>query len=98
MRGEPFKQCGCRGADGRQLGRRCPRLTERTHGAWYYRYSEPAGPDGRRRQPKTGPFPTKTAADNDRISQLDLGNQGSGAFRDRLIWSGFAGAARGGNS
>lgn len=85
MRGEPFKQCGCRGSDGKQLGRRCPRLEERSHGAWYYRYSEPAGPDGRRRQPKAGPFPTKSVAENDRIAQLDRLNKGLHGFADRTL-------------
>jgi integrase len=85
VRGEPFKQCGCRGSDGKQLGRRCPRLDERSHGAWYYRYSEPAGPDGRRRQPKAGPFPTKTAANTDRITRLDQLNKGVHALADRTL-------------
>ncbi len=85
MRGEPFKQCGCRGPDGRQLGKHCPRLEERGHGAWYYRFSEPAGPDGRRRQPKAGPFPTKTAAKNDRITRLDQLNKGLHAIADRTL-------------
>jgi hypothetical protein len=76
MRGEPFKRCGCKDEQRRDLGRRCPRLTERGHGAWFYRYSEPTSPDGRRRQPLVGPFPNKTAAAKDRVDRLSRLNQG----------------------
>lgn len=58
----PWKECSCRDAAGRRLHRRCPRLTEKNHGAWYARYEAPRGPDGKRRQPLLGPFPTRRAA------------------------------------
>jgi hypothetical protein len=33
-----FKQCSCReAATGRRVGVRCPRLSERGHGSWYFR-------------------------------------------------------------
>jgi integrase len=82
-RGEPFKRCGCKDEQRRDLGRRCPRLTERGHGAWFYRYSEPTSPDGRRRQPLVGPFPNKTAAAKDRVDRLSRLNQGLPTAADR---------------
>ena len=83
MRGEPFKRCGCKDAARRDLGRRCPRLQERSHGGWFYRYSEPPGPDGKRRQPLVGPFPTKTAAAQDRVDRLNRRNKGLPTAVDR---------------
>jgi len=83
MRGEPFKRCGCKDDARRDLGRRCPRLKERGHGGWFYRYSEPPGPDGKRRQPLVEPFPTKTAADKDRVDRLSRLNQGLPTGVDR---------------
>jgi hypothetical protein len=83
MRGEPFKRCGCKDAQRRNLHQRCPRLKERGHGGWYYRYSEPTGPDGKRRQPIVGPFPTKTAAAQDRIDRLNRLNKGLPTAVDR---------------
>jgi integrase len=85
MRGQPSKRCTCRGPDGKQLGNQCPRLTERHHGAWYYRYSEPAGPDGHRRQPRIGPFPTKKDADTDRLARLTQLHQGLAPLTDRTL-------------
>jgi integrase len=91
MRGEPFKRCGCKDDQRRDLGRRCPRLKERDHGSWFYRYSEPPGPDGRRRQPLVGPFSTKTAAAKDRVDRLSRLNQGlpTGVDRTTMIAEDF---------
>ncbi len=44
------------------LGSRCPDLGKKGHGAWYVRYEAPVGEDGRRRQPRLGPFATKKEA------------------------------------
>jgi integrase len=85
VKGEPFKKCGCKDANRRNLNQHCPRLSERNHGAWYYRYSEPAGPDGVRRQPLIGPFPTKTAAATDRIERLNRAAKGLPSYTDRRI-------------
>jgi integrase len=54
-------RCGCRGGDGKKLGKGCPSYGKRGHGAFYPRISI-VGPDGRRRQPTLGGFPTITAA------------------------------------
>lgn len=85
MRGAPFKRCGCKDANRKNLNSRCPRLKERDHGGWYYRYSEPAGPDGKRRQPIIGPFQTKKAAEADQIERLDKLNKGLYGIADRSL-------------
>ena len=69
----PFRACSCRGPTttgpdgrkrpGRLLGKSCPKLkTDSRHGGWYGRYEAPPGPDGRRRQPRIGPFSTEREA------------------------------------
>lgn len=55
------KKCNCRDG-GRKLGNECPLLGRRDHGAWWFRYEAPSGPDGKRRRPWAGPFPTKSKA------------------------------------
>lgn len=67
----PYRACSCRapsttGPDGRKkpgklLGKQCPELVKKGHGAWYARYEAPPGADGKRRQPRIGPFPTEKA-------------------------------------
>jgi integrase len=69
---KPYRACNCRepatiGPDGRKwpgklLGKACPRLGQKGHGAWYVRYEAPADADGKRRQPRLGPFATEKAA------------------------------------
>jgi integrase len=85
LKGEPFKKCGCKDANRKSINQTCPRLSERNHGAWYYRYSEPAGPDEIRRQPLIGPFPTKTTAATDRIERLNRVAKGLPSYTDRKI-------------
>jgi hypothetical protein len=34
-----FKRCGCRDDNRRRLEQSCPRLTERSHGTWYFHCS-----------------------------------------------------------
>jgi integrase len=85
MKGEPFKRCGCKDSDRKNLNHQCPRLGERGHGAWFYRYSEPQGSEGARRQPIIGPFPTKTAATTDRIERLNRVTKGLPSYTDRKI-------------
>lgn len=58
----PTKKCNCRDDQGRKLGQKCPLLAKRDHGAWWVRYEAPPGPDGKRRRPWAGPYPTKTRA------------------------------------
>ena len=60
---EPYRECWCRDPEtGRPLGRSCPKLGQKGHGAWYAQYEAPRGADGRRRRPRIGPYPTKKAA------------------------------------
>ncbi|WP_306282755.1 hypothetical protein [Frankia sp. ACN10a] len=35
------RRCGCRDADGKQLGKRCPKLKRKDHGRWTYRIQVP---------------------------------------------------------
>jgi hypothetical protein len=54
-------RCGCRGDDGKKLGKNCPSYGKRGHGAFYPRVSV-IGADGKRRWTTLGGHPTKTAA------------------------------------
>ncbi|WUH97760.1 site-specific integrase [Spirillospora sp. NBC_00431] len=56
---KPYKACWCRDGGGRLLGKKCPALGKRSHGKWYGRYEAPPGPDGKRRQPRVGPYDTE---------------------------------------
>jgi hypothetical protein len=35
-RGRVYRRCACRGSNGKQLGTRCPKLTNARHGTWAY--------------------------------------------------------------
>jgi hypothetical protein len=55
----PFRACSCRDPQTKKLlGKQCPQLASPEHGKWYARYERQATPDGRRRQPRVGPFDT----------------------------------------
>jgi hypothetical protein len=58
-----FKRCGCvtqeMGGGGES---RCPRLSRRGHGSWYFVLELPASGEGAGRQYKRGGFRTKAAA------------------------------------
>lgn len=68
----PYRNCNCRapattGPDGKRqpgklLGSRCPDLGKKGHGAWFVRFEAPADADGKRRQPRLGPFVTEREA------------------------------------
>jgi hypothetical protein len=60
-----YRRCGCRDANGKQLARACPQLTQDAkHGSWAYYYSNGTDPrTGKRRQFTKGGFPTRKAAD-----------------------------------
>ncbi|MEV0387905.1 site-specific integrase [Nonomuraea sp. NPDC050643] len=62
---KPVKRCNCRDGNGKLLGKACPRLTKRDHGAWWQRYEAPRGPNGERRRPWAGPYKTKTEAERE---------------------------------
>jgi len=46
-RGRVYRRCGCRDEHGRQLGTRCPLLTNPRHGNWAFAVDMPS-PDGKR--------------------------------------------------
>ncbi|MDF5758555.1 site-specific integrase [Spongiactinospora sp. TRM90649] len=62
----PIKMCNCRDEiTSKKLGQKCPLLSKRDHGAWWFRYEAPPGSDGKRRRPWAGPYPNKTLAEKD---------------------------------
>jgi integrase len=57
---KPYKACSCRDPEmKRLLGKKCPDLGKKGHGGWYARYEAPKSADGKRRQPRIGPFDTE---------------------------------------
>ncbi|GAA2621951.1 tyrosine-type recombinase/integrase [Actinomadura fulvescens] len=72
MKGAVFKRCGCRNpATGKVYAEgKCPDLEKKKHGSWWARYDAPASADGKRRRPRIGPFPTKTAAEDALADEL----------------------------
>jgi integrase len=83
VRGSTFQRCGCRNADGRQLGARCPRLGHKGHGSWWFRYDSPRSADGRRKQVKVGPFESRRDAESAMTAVLDRINKGTHIESDR---------------
>ena len=79
---KPYRSCACRDpVTGRQLpAARCPRLAAKGHGGWYVRFEAPAGADGKRRQPRLGPFGTEKAAKDALVDVL--GDVRSGTHTD----------------
>ena len=60
--GSVFRRCGCRDqGTGRLLGVRCPRLSSRRHGTWYFSVELPSR-SGDRRRVRRGGFASKSAA------------------------------------
>jgi integrase len=58
---KPYKACSCRDPETKRLlGKKCPDLPKKGHGAWYARYEAPKSASGNRRQPRVGPFDTET--------------------------------------
>lgn len=80
MRGSVYQRCFCRDPQTRRpLGRKCPKLKAKGHAAgWFFRYDAPRGPDGRRRQPEVGPFPTQKAAEEELAAALARLGGGAG--------------------
>lgn len=73
-------RCGCRGADGKKLGKNCPDYGRRGHGAYYPRVSVTVGK--KRTQPTLGGFRTITEARKARDKAL--AEKESGFDLDRL--------------
>ncbi|GAB3804342.1 hypothetical protein [Micromonospora zhanjiangensis] len=59
-RGRVYRRCACRGADGKQLGARCPKLTNARHGTWTYAVDLPTL--DRSKTMRRGGFSTKAEA------------------------------------
>src|SRR5258708_229411 len=80
MQGSTFRRCGCRDQQtGKQLGRACPKLTQRRHGTWGWRQEIPADEGGKRRTLRRSGFDTKTdaQAELDKIrALLDIADDG----------------------
>ena len=76
--------CFCRDpGTGKALGKQCPKL-KKGHAKWYFRYEAPAGASGKRRQPRIGPFDTKTAAEEELNATLAR-IAGGGQVQDRSL-------------
>ncbi|WP_435601260.1 tyrosine-type recombinase/integrase [Streptomyces sp. C10-9-1] len=57
---KPYKACSCRDPQTKKLlGKKCPQLGKKGHGAWYARYEAPPSAEGKRRQPRIGPYDTE---------------------------------------
>lgn len=84
MSADITRRCGCRDDVGKQLGAKCPRLSDPKHGTWAYSISAgfvmKPGPDGKmrrvRQRVRVGGFSTQRAAQtarNKAAVQLDQG-------------------------
>jgi integrase len=76
MKGATYKRCGCRGEDGRQLGKACPRLGAKGHGRWYYVLDVGTDERGRRKQKKKGSFATRAEAEQKLREAMGRADQG----------------------
>lgn len=57
---KPYRACSCRDSETRKLlGKKCPDLPKKGHGGWFARYEAPRAADGKRRQPRIGPYDTE---------------------------------------
>lgn len=57
---KPYKACSCRDPETKRLlGKQCPNISKKGHGGWYARYEAPKSADGKRRQPRIGPYDTE---------------------------------------
>jgi integrase len=78
---KPYRSCSCRDpGTGKQLSRKCERLSAKNHGAWFVRFEAPPAADGKRRQPRLGPFATEKAAKDALVDVL--GDVRSGTHTD----------------
>lgn len=74
---KPYRACSCRDPQtGRLLGKSCPVLGTKGHGAWYARYEAPRDADGRRHQPRIGPFATERECRDALLAALGRVGQG----------------------
>lgn len=81
--GSVYQRCGCRGPDGRQLGRRCPALSKETHGTWTVDLWLPGGTGlGKARRLRSGGYRTRAEADRARkaLVRAPAGRQRAAAW------------------
>lgn len=65
---KPYKSCSCRDPETKKLlGKKCPDLSKKGHGGWFARYEAPKSANGKRRQPRIGPY------DTERECKVELG-------------------------
>ena len=74
MSGGVFKRCGCRSSKtGQLMSSRCPQLSERGHGSWYFDCAVPVLP-GKRERVRRGGYLTRREAVAARDALLGDGN------------------------
>ena len=67
--GSVYRRCGCRGPDGRQLGRACPGLARAGHGTWTFDVRLPGGyGSGTARRLRRGGYASRAQAESARRS------------------------------
>ncbi|MFD7065974.1 tyrosine-type recombinase/integrase [Streptomyces sp. NPDC059913] len=64
-KGTTTRRCYCRGKDGKPLGSRCSKRTQRKHGVWTIRQELPPTADGDRRLFRRAGYETQTDAQTD---------------------------------
>jgi len=99
---KPYRSCSCRGPavigpdgnkrPGKLLGSKCPDLGKKGHGHWYAGYEAPADPDGKRRQPRLGPFGTEKEAKAALVEALGQVASGQHADDRKTILAQYLGA------
>lgn len=60
--GKTYRRCSCRGENGKELGKACPKLKNTRHGIWSYRIELPASVDGERRPRRRSGFSDRDSA------------------------------------
>lgn len=81
--GSVYRRCGCRGPDGRQLGRSCPHLGDHGHGTWTFDMRLPGGVGaGRARRLRRGGYATRGQAERARkaLAKAPVARQRSAAW------------------
>jgi len=87
---KPYRECSCRDPQtGRRLGKSCPQLGQKGHGAWYARYEAPRSPDGRRRQPRIGPYRSEKACKDALVETLGRVGQGAHVEDQRITFGDY---------
>ena len=94
---KPYRACSCRGPavigpdgkkrPGKLLGKKCPKLGQKNHGAWYARYEAVPWVDGKRRQPRIGPYRTEKECKQAQVEAIGQVASGTHAA-DRKLTTG----------